>query len=112
MRKRKRKKYAPRSSFNNRHHNLAQCRNGKGDGNIIRINIQMHEAYHFLFGVMTFKEVANILIEIERMMKANPTRRYNFDHFFALKNSPRSLNEKAGGKHDLQNLQIQKKGYH
>jgi len=93
MRK-KRKKNTPKSTFNNRHHNLAKCRGGKGNGNIIRINIKTHDAFHFLFGVMTFKEVADTLYEIEETIKNNPNRRYNFDRFFSLKNSPRYLNEK------------------
>jgi len=99
MRRRKQRKQAKsfkKTNFNNRHHNLPKCRGGKEDGNIIRINSQMHDAYHFLFGVMTFKEVADMLIEIERTMKANPIRRYQFDNFFALKNSPKYLNEKYG----------------
>lgn len=83
-----------RAGINNTHHILPRCRNSGDYGNTVRIDIQTHQAFHFIFGLMTFGEVAEILLEIERLVKENPNERYNFNHFFTLKNSPRKLDER------------------
>ncbi len=83
-----------RVGINNTHHNLPKCRNGINLGNTVRIDIQSHKAWHFLFGTMTFGEVAEILYEIEALMEEYPDDKFNFNSFFALKNNPKSLDIK------------------
>lgn len=47
----------------NKHHILPKSRKGKATPqNLITLDIRRHEAWHLLFGLMTFREVAELLL--------------------------------------------------
>ncbi len=83
------------AGVSNCHHVLPDCRGGRVEGNTLRIDIDMHEAWHFLFGLMTFSEVAVVLVEMERQVRENPNVVYSFEHFLRHKKSKRFLDREA-----------------
>lgn len=52
-----------------RHHVLPKCRGGGDERNIIRLRKEKHEAWHTLFGTMTFQEAAELLLRADRTLK-------------------------------------------
>ncbi len=59
-----------RAGWLNRHHIKAKARGGKDySRNIIFLDRNRHEAFHFLFGLMTFKEAGNLLLKAHRIKR-------------------------------------------
>lgn len=55
----------------NRHHNLARCRGGTFiESNIFNWDISTHQAYHFIFGVMTLQEASNWLLYVYQQKRS------------------------------------------
>lgn len=53
---------------NNRHHILPKSRRGSNHAaNIIMLNIEKHRVWHQLFGLLTFREAAAVLIRAAEM---------------------------------------------
>ena len=65
-----------RSRRCNRHHMIPRSRGGHdGKRNIIRLDTERHNAWHFLFGDMSFEEIAKMLLRAIRMKQSY----YNWD---------------------------------
>lgn len=63
----KKKRRWSRSHKLTRHHDLNKSRGGKTvPENIIRMDKAHHEAWHFLFGDLTFEEVIYLLMRVKR----------------------------------------------
>ena len=59
-----------RAGKTNRHHIKPKKRKKKTKkNNIINMDINRHQAFHFLFGNMTFIEAANLLIRADKMKR-------------------------------------------
>lgn len=59
-----------RARKTNKHHIYPKGRKGKSPlNNIIRLDINRHRAWHFLFGNKTFLEVAEMLVRAHLMIK-------------------------------------------
>lgn len=60
-----------RSRRLNRHHIKNKCKGGgNGPENIILLDTERHKAFHFLFGNMSFTEVAELLLRVDSLKKA------------------------------------------
>lgn len=53
-----------RSGKFNRHHIKNKCKGGGTYNNILRMDMSRHNAWHFLFGNLSFREVAALLIRV------------------------------------------------
>ena len=71
-----------KSNIKNKHHLRPKSRGWNLCGNHIWIDTELHKAWHFLFGVMTFIEVSEILKEINELVTHNPKIVFDFDLFF------------------------------
>ncbi len=57
-----------RTGTKSRHHNKNRSKGGNSQGkNIYNLDQRRHEAWHFLFGNMSFEEVAEMLLRAVRM---------------------------------------------
>jgi hypothetical protein len=58
------KKWKRSGSFN-RHHIKAKSQGGSSKpSNIVRMDIRRHQAYHLLFGNLSFREAADLLLRL------------------------------------------------
>lgn len=63
-----------RGKRKNNHHIIPKSRGGtKTVENLIKLDENRHEAFHFLFGTRTFVEAAKILLRANRMKGRCPT---------------------------------------
>jgi hypothetical protein len=62
--KNKRREWKRCNKFN--YHHIKNKTNGgeKIESNLLRLDIERHNAWHFLFGNMSFREVADLLIRV------------------------------------------------
>lgn len=66
----KRKRYTRRAGRTNKHHILPKARGGISiESNLVLMDEERHNAYHLLFGLLTFDEAARVLIRISRMKR-------------------------------------------
>lgn len=57
-----------RTGKTNKHHIVNETNGGqKTPWNILRMDIARHAAWHFLFGNMSFEEVANLLLRCQKI---------------------------------------------
>ena len=64
-----RREWKRRKRFN-RHHIRNKCTGGQAIGeNLLRMDIERHNAWHFLFHNLSFDEVARLLIRTQQMKK-------------------------------------------
>ena len=62
-RKQRKQKQWVRSGKFNRHHIKNKCKSGKATPeNLLRMDTERHNAWHFLFQNMSFREVAALLL--------------------------------------------------
>ncbi len=57
-----------RSGRTNRHHIKAKSNGGQSiESNLVRMDVRRHQAYHLLFGNLSFREAAALLIRLCEM---------------------------------------------
>lgn len=71
----KKRKWKRKGRFVN-HHNINKCKNGRSSSpNLIRMDESREKAWHFLFHNLSFKEVAELLIRLDRMKNKSYKKR-------------------------------------
>ena len=72
MSKKQKKRQWHRKGKFNRHHIKNKCKGGRAlPDNIIRMDIERHKAFHFLFGNMDFEEIAGLLLRTARIKQSH-----------------------------------------
>lgn len=60
-------KHWKRSRKFNRHHLIPKCRGGYGGKNLLKMDMERHKAWHFLFNNLTLDEVIELLQRVKKI---------------------------------------------
>ena len=71
-------KFKCRAGWKDRHHLLARSKGGaKSNENLLWLDRKRHEAFHLLFGNITFEEAAEVLLRCMKIKQEQEFPEYN-----------------------------------